>query len=87
MKKIEVEVRGIVRELFKDTPEWPLPARQCIHWAAAERPDILQEFMVDLVGLAHAAGDASVIREAEALLDKVQGLARAHNEPKARMYE
>ena len=45
---IHHKLQAIILPELAGRSEYPLPARQCLHWAAVHRPEILASFLPDL---------------------------------------
>jgi hypothetical protein len=53
---INQKLKAIILPELAGRSEYPLPARQCLHWASAHRPEILASFLPDLEQLLRAEG-------------------------------
>jgi hypothetical protein len=54
---------------------WPLEIRRCHHWASCDRPDILEEFMPDMIELVERSGNIPLAETAKSLLPHVRQAA------------
>jgi hypothetical protein len=59
MNQIQQTIRAIVEREFKGETSYPLAARQCLHWAEANRPEILDTFLPDLEQILRAKGNTT----------------------------
>lgn len=72
MNAYKKQLEAIILPELTGRSEYPLPARQCLHWADVERTDILVSFLPDLEQLFRAEGRTTAADEITAFEQKIR---------------
>lgn len=72
MNPNKTKLEAIIRKEFNGNPLYPLAARQCLHWADAQREDILVTYLPDLEAVLRSAGKEAAAVEVATLQREMQ---------------